>query len=43
MLARRALMDHAGNVIVTVHGVGYRFDSDVQEVEIPDGCRGGDH
>jgi DNA-binding winged helix-turn-helix (wHTH) protein len=33
MLARRALMDHAGEVIVTVHGVGYRFDSDVREVE----------
>jgi|KBSMisStandDraft_5_1062788.scaffolds.fasta_scaffold1400378_2 DNA-binding winged helix-turn-helix (wHTH) protein len=33
MLARRALMDQAGEVIVTVHGVGYRFDCDVREVE----------
>lgn len=36
MLARRALMDHAGKMIVTVHGVGYRFDSDVRELETPD-------
>ena len=39
MLARRALMDHACEVIVTVHGVGYRFNSDVREVETPDASR----
>lgn len=43
LLARRALMDHAGKVIVTVHGVGYRFDSEVWEVEPPDPSRSGDN
>lgn len=36
MLLRKAIMDHDGEVIVTVHGVGYRFESEVHEVMPPD-------
>jgi DNA-binding winged helix-turn-helix (wHTH) protein len=36
MLARKAIMDRAGEVIVTVHGVGYRFESEVQEALGPE-------
>jgi DNA-binding winged helix-turn-helix (wHTH) protein len=36
MLARKAIMDPDGEMIVTVHGVGYRFESDVHEVTPPD-------
>jgi DNA-binding winged helix-turn-helix (wHTH) protein len=36
MLARKAIMDRGGEVIVTVHGVGYRFESEVQEALRPE-------
>jgi DNA-binding winged helix-turn-helix (wHTH) protein len=36
MLVRKAIMDHDGEVVVTVHGVGYRFESEVHEATPPD-------